>query len=83
MTAKVTIFVNGRALQCRERMSVAAVLLEAEAGARFHFSRRLHEPRSLFCGMGICFECLVTVDGRPERRGCMIQVRDGMRIELP
>jgi NADH dehydrogenase/NADH:ubiquinone oxidoreductase subunit G len=31
--------------------------------------------------MGVCFDCLVTVDGSPNRQGCMTPVRDGMRIE--
>lgn len=39
------------------------------------------EPRAAFCGMGVCFECEVTVDGIPGRRACMVHVRPGMRVE--
>jgi len=38
-------------------------------------------PRGLFCGMGICFDCLVTVDGRPNVRACMTTVQPGMVVE--
>lgn len=37
--------------------------------------------RGIFCGMGVCQDCLVTVDGVPERRACMTDVADGMRVE--
>jgi len=38
-------------------------------------------PRGYYCGMGICFECLVRVDGAFNVRACMTPVRDGMVIE--
>ena len=38
-------------------------------------------PRAPYCLMGVCFECLVTIDGVGNRQGCMVAVRDGMRIE--
>ena len=37
--------------------------------------------RGLFCGMGVCFDCLVIVDGVPDTRACVTWVRDGMRID--
>ncbi|MCF8038149.1 MAG: (2Fe-2S)-binding protein, partial [Desulfohalobiaceae bacterium] len=40
------------------------------------------EPRGFFCGMGVCYDCLVTVDGRPGTRACMTQVEDRMEVEL-
>lgn len=39
------------------------------------------EPRGLNCGMGICFECLVTVNGRPNLRACITPAQPGDRIE--
>jgi sarcosine oxidase subunit alpha len=36
--------------------------------------------RGGFCGMGVCQECRVTVDGLPDQRACMLLVRDGMEI---
>jgi len=32
--------------------------------------------------MGVCFECLVTIDGVGNRQGCLVPVREGMRVEL-
>ncbi len=39
------------------------------------------EPRGLFCGMGVCYECVVVVDGVPQTRACMTWVRDGMVVQ--
>lgn len=38
-------------------------------------------PRGLFCGIGVCFDCLITVDGVPNQRACLTPARDGMRVE--
>jgi NADH dehydrogenase/NADH:ubiquinone oxidoreductase subunit G len=38
-------------------------------------------PRAPYCLMGVCFECLVTVDGVGSRQGCLVPVREGMVIE--
>ena len=37
-------------------------------------------PRGIFCGIGVCFDCLVVVDGVPNTRACMTPVRDGMQV---
>jgi hypothetical protein len=39
------------------------------------------EPRGPLCGMGICFECRVTIDDQPQRLSCQIVCRDGMRVQ--
>ena len=38
-------------------------------------------PRAPYCMMGVCFDCLVTIDGVGNRQGCLVPVREGMRIE--
>jgi glycine/D-amino acid oxidase-like deaminating enzyme len=38
-------------------------------------------PRGLWCGMGACFDCIVTVDGRQGQRACMVKAKDGMVVE--
>ncbi|MBV9834077.1 MAG: (2Fe-2S)-binding protein, partial [Alphaproteobacteria bacterium] len=38
-------------------------------------------PRGPYCGMGVCFDCLVTVDGRPNQRACLTKAAPGMQIE--
>ena len=40
------------------------------------------EPRGPLCGMGICFECRVIIDGVPQRRACLEPVRQGMAVVL-
>ncbi len=82
MSATVTIFVNGEPLAVDAAASVAAVLLAAR-GPGLRITERLRAPRGMFCGMGICFECLVTIDGRSGQRACMTSVRQGIRIEVP
>jgi aerobic-type carbon monoxide dehydrogenase small subunit (CoxS/CutS family) len=39
-------------------------------------------PRGLFCGIGICFDCLVTIDGRPGLRACMVRVHEQMDVKV-
>jgi len=53
------------------------------AGRRvFRHSERTGSPRGVFCGIGICFDCLVTVEGMGRVRSCMVEVRPGMRVSL-
>ena len=61
-----------------EGETVAAALAAVGITALRH--ARNGEARGLFCGMGVCFECLVTVDGRPGQRACMTKVGDGMQV---
>jgi D-hydroxyproline dehydrogenase subunit gamma len=76
----LTILVDGQELPAHEGETVAAALLAA--------SRRVlrttagGEPRSYFCGMGLCHDCLVIVDGRPNVRACTTPVRNGLRVEI-
>jgi hypothetical protein len=51
------------------------------AGRRvFRDTARTAAPRGLFCGIGICYDCLVIVGGLPNRRACMIQVSEGLEV---
>ena len=76
--ASISIDYEGRAVPAIEGESVAAAL--AAAGVTVLRRTRNGDARGLFCGMGVCYECLVTVDGRPGQRACMTGVRDGMRL---
>lgn len=75
-TATVHLTVDGEPVSARAGDSVAAALL-AHSGDPSRTSAT-GAPRTAFCMMGVCFDCLVEVDGRPNCQGCMIQVRDGM-----
>lgn len=57
--------------------TVAAAVLIAGTGTRTSVSG---EPRAPLCGMGICFECRVTIDGVPHQRSCQILCGPGMRV---
>ena len=74
----VSITVNGANVQAYEGETVHAVL--TAAGIRNLRVTRSGETRGVFCGMGICYECLVTVDNVPDQRACMTIVKDRMEI---
>jgi predicted molibdopterin-dependent oxidoreductase YjgC len=71
---------DGQELPACEGETVAAALLAANRRA-FRRTGRRGEPRGLFCGMGVCFDCLVRIDGRPNVRACQVPVAEGMSVE--
>ena len=78
---KVTLTVDGKDLEAHLGETVAGALMAAGIRTfRETFRRRL--PRGLYCGMGVCYDCLVVIDGRPNTRACMAYVADGMKVEL-
>jgi sarcosine oxidase subunit alpha len=72
------ITVDGAAVIVPRGITVAAALMNADLAIRTSVS---NEPRAALCGMGICQECRVTIDGRVYQRACMIAVHAGMSIE--
>jgi D-hydroxyproline dehydrogenase subunit gamma len=77
MPSGISIALNGRPLQVTPGSTVAAAV--AQAGAVFRRSV-MGEPRGPLCGMGICYECRLTIDGEPHRRSCQIICRPGMDV---
>jgi sarcosine oxidase subunit alpha len=75
----VDVLVNGERIKIARGVTVAAALLNA--GAASFRSSVTGEPRGPVCGMGICYECRVTVDDAAHQRACMRIVAEGMRIE--
>lgn len=75
----LTLQVDERALEVPAGISVAAALLLAGTTA-FHPAAVSGKPRAPYCMMGVCFECLVEIDGRPNQQACLVTVREGMRI---
>ncbi len=63
-----------------EGETVAAVLIAEEGLATRQTASGA--ARGIYCGMGVCFECLVVVDGVPNTRACMTFVADRMRVEF-
>ena len=70
---------EGRELQAPEGISLAAALL-SNGEAVFRESPVSGAPRGPFCLMGVCFDCLVEVDGKPNRQACMTEVAAGMEV---
>jgi NADPH-dependent 2,4-dienoyl-CoA reductase/sulfur reductase-like enzyme len=75
---RLTLLVDGRPVTARPGDTVAAALIDA--GVRRCRVTAGGEGRGLFCGMGVCQECVMTVDGSPART-CMTPVRDGCVVE--
>lgn len=79
--AEIRIVVNGRVHAAFEGESVHAALL-AEGYRTLRKTAKLQRPRGIFCGMGICYDCLVTINGIPNQRACMTLVGNHMEIKL-
>ena len=77
----VRITIDGATVECAAGTSVAAAILNRGGPAAWHVRRSVAgSPRGPLCGMGICFECRATVDGRPHERTCQLVARDGMEV---
>lgn len=77
--APVSLRVDGESIAAFRGESLAAALL---ASGRRVLRRTAREsaPRGLFCAMGICFDCVVTVNGRPGVRSCVTPVDEGLTV---
>jgi predicted molibdopterin-dependent oxidoreductase YjgC len=78
----ITLQVDGRAISGREGEPLAMTLLNAGIVA-FRCTPVSGAPRAPLCLMGVCFECLVEVDGRQNVQSCMVEAHDGMQVRLP
>ncbi|MEU3741334.1 (2Fe-2S)-binding protein [Streptomyces sp. NPDC032198] len=65
-----TVTFDGREIQALPGQTVAAALWSAGITA-WRTTRGDGEPRGIFCGIGVCFDCLVEVNGRPNQRACL------------
>jgi aerobic-type carbon monoxide dehydrogenase small subunit (CoxS/CutS family) len=74
----LSIEVDGEPVPAFAGETVATVLLALGRRTFRHTERGA--PRGLFCGMGVCFDCLVMVDGIENVRACMTPVAEGMVI---
>lgn len=75
----VTVTIEGEAITVPAGESVAAAVLVY--GLRYtRTTPQSDAPRAPLCMMGVCFECLMEIDGIPNRRACQTEVAEGMRI---
>ncbi|WJI17517.1 (2Fe-2S)-binding protein [Pseudoxanthomonas winnipegensis] len=77
MSTRLRLTVDARLVEVPAGATVAAAV--AMAGGPFRRSRSA-EPRAPLCGMGVCFECRVRIDGLAHVRACMTPAREGMQV---
>ena len=71
---------DGEKINAITGQSVAAALLAANQRT-LRKSRFNNNDRGVFCGIGICFDCLVVIDGITNQRACLIEAKPGMRVQ--
>ncbi len=77
----ITVTIDGKPVEARAGDSVAAAMLAAGL-SHCRTTAVSGAKRAPYCMMGVCFDCLVTVDGIGNRQGCLVEVREGMCIEI-
>ena len=79
---RLNLRINGKPVTAYTGETLFAVLLaEGIRTLRLPIKNHTKAARGGFCGMGVCQECRVTIDGMPDRRACMTEVREGMEVE--
>jgi sarcosine oxidase subunit alpha len=78
MSERVRLVVDGETIEVPAGFTVAAAIVSSGGSAL----RRsvTGQPRGPLCGMGICFECRVSIDGVAHQRACMIPALEGMKV---
>lgn len=77
LTVEITI--DGKAISAHEGEPLAAVFLRLD-DVHTRLSYPSGQPRAPFCMMGVCFECVVHVDGSGTLRSCQEPVRAGLKV---
>ncbi len=75
----VTLTIDGQSLSVFEGQSVAAAVLAAGL-ASCRSTVVSGSPRLPYCMMGLCFDCLMEIDGVPNCQACLVEVREGMVV---
>jgi predicted molibdopterin-dependent oxidoreductase YjgC len=76
----VQIEVDGDTVEAIEGEPIATALLAAGKTV-FRYTRKMREPRGVYCAIGRCTDCMMVVDGMPNVRTCVTPVKAGMEIE--
>ncbi|MEV7991362.1 (2Fe-2S)-binding protein [Streptomyces sp. NPDC086077] len=74
-----TLTFDGREIAALPGQTLAAALWAAGVTS-WRATRGAGRPRGVFCGIGVCFDCLVTVGDRPNQRACLVPARPGDAI---
>jgi len=76
----VPFTLDDKPMTARAGDSVAAALL-ANGVEHCRTTPISGSPRAPYCMMGVCFECLITIDGVGNKQGCLVPVRRGMVVQ--
>jgi len=71
---------DDQVITAKSGQSVGAALLAAEV-RKLRTTRFDQNPRGVFCGIGVCFDCLVVIDGIASQRACIVEVKSGMKVQ--
>jgi aerobic-type carbon monoxide dehydrogenase small subunit (CoxS/CutS family) len=71
---------DGEKIDAITGQSVAAALLAANQRT-LRKTRFNNNERGVFCGIGVCFDCLVVIDGITNQRACLIEAKPGMKVQ--
>ncbi len=71
---------DGEKIDASTGQSVAAALLAANQRT-LRKTRFNNNERGVFCGIGVCFDCLVVIDGITNQRACLIEAKPGMKVQ--
>ena len=74
------IEVDGEKVSAYEGETVAAVIVAAGKKVCNH-TPKIDEPRGMYCGIGLCYGCLMVIDGVPNTRSCQTLAKPEMRVE--
>ncbi|MGW0947415.1 (2Fe-2S)-binding protein [Streptomyces sp. NPDC002623] len=77
--ARFTVTFDGREIEALPGQTIAAALWSSGVTA-WRTTRGEGRARGVFCGIGVCFDCLVTVDGRPNQRACLVPALPGADV---
>ena len=78
---EIEIFIDNHPIRAYEGETIGAVLT-AIGIRQIRHAPQLKDPRGLYCCMGSCYGCLVSVNGRPNERACVTPVQSGQHITL-
>lgn len=77
--SEISFTFNGDSYEGAQGQSIAAALMAS--GVRELRTTRFHkEPRLIFCGIGVCFDCVVVVNGVANQRACLVEINQGDEI---
>jgi len=80
LSAEIKFYFDDQEITGLIGQSVGAALLAN--GDRILRKTRFHEKdRGVFCGIGVCFDCLVVIDGLANQRACITEIKSGMKVQ--